>query len=296
MKAKALLLSSRPAFLILTPVSVLLGVSTSIASGATIELSLLLWVLLGALSAHISVNALNEYFDYRTGLDAITQKTPFSGGSGALPNHPEAARAVLWLGCITLLMTASIGLYLLSLRGWQILPIGLFGLLLVVAYTPWLNRYPWLCLMAPGLGFGVLMVMGVHFILAAHFTWLSAIVSMVPFFLSNNLLLLNQFPDREADAVVGRRTFPIAYSLKQCAAVYGLFMILTYAVIVTLITVNWLPLLAVVAILPVVMALFTLFGIIKYGAKIGEYLQYLAANVIVTIVTPLLLAIAIICG
>ncbi len=39
--------------------------------------------LLGAFLAHISVNTLNEYFDFKSGLDLETIKTPFSGGSGA---------------------------------------------------------------------------------------------------------------------------------------------------------------------------------------------------------------------
>ena len=41
-----------------------------------------------------------------------------------------------------------------------LLPIGLLGLVLVVSYTPWITRHPLLCLVAPGLGFGPVMVLG----------------------------------------------------------------------------------------------------------------------------------------
>ena len=49
----------------------------------------LMLVLIGAVSAHISVNTFNEYFDFLSGLDAKTVKTPFSGGSGALVENPN---------------------------------------------------------------------------------------------------------------------------------------------------------------------------------------------------------------
>ncbi len=48
-------------------------------------LSWALLALLGLLLAHVSVNVLNDYFDYRSGVDLKTQRTPFSGGSGILP-------------------------------------------------------------------------------------------------------------------------------------------------------------------------------------------------------------------
>ena len=45
----------------------------------------LILALAGGLLAHISVNALNEYLDFTSGLDLTTLRTPFSGGSGTLP-------------------------------------------------------------------------------------------------------------------------------------------------------------------------------------------------------------------
>lgn len=51
--------------------------------------------LLGALSAYISVNVFNEYIDFKTGLDLVTRRTPFSGGSGTLPANPEMTEFAL---------------------------------------------------------------------------------------------------------------------------------------------------------------------------------------------------------
>ncbi len=100
----------RLSFLILTPASIFLGFCTSLkAPGGQINIYDVLLVLLGAVSAHISVNTLNEYFDFRSGLDTKTSKTPFSGGSGALVKNPKAVDAVLNVAIATLSITILIG-------------------------------------------------------------------------------------------------------------------------------------------------------------------------------------------
>ena len=160
MQFKVVLLTSRPSFLVLTPICVFLGYSAALYNHYAIDYLLLTLILIGALCAHISVNMLNEYHDFRSGLDAKTIKTPFSGGSGALPANPDMAPFILMLGLVTLSITVLIGFYFISVRGLQLLPIGLVGVILILTYTQWLNRYPLICLIAPGAGFGLLMVIG----------------------------------------------------------------------------------------------------------------------------------------
>jgi len=296
MKLKTALQSSRPSFLLLTPVCVLLGLSTSLYKETTIFISMLPFILIGAIAAHASVNLLNEFYDFKSGLDLKTEKTPFSGGSGALPDNPEMANVVLAAGLVSLLITIIIGIYFAIDRDIQILPIGLFGLVLIVTYTQWLNRSPLLCLIAPGLGFGVLMVVGTHVILGAANTKLVWLVSLVPFFLINNLLLLNQYPDIQADATIGRRTFPIAFGLKNSNIVYAVFMLAAYLSILFYTVAGYIPALSVIALTPIALSLYALIGAVKYGARIGDFPQHMAANVGASILTPLLLAISIIIG
>lgn len=201
--------TARLPFLLLTLVCVLLGLATVWTVGEALDGVLLAKVTIGALCAHLSVNMLNEYADFRSGLDALTQRTPFSGGSGALPARPQWASAVLLVGLLALGVTLAVGLALLRLRGWTLLPIGLAGVLLVLLYTPWLTRHPLLCLLAPGLGLGPLMVVGTHVALGGHDLVAALAASWVPGCLASALLLLNQFPDREADRMVGRRNLVI---------------------------------------------------------------------------------------
>jgi 1,4-dihydroxy-2-naphthoate octaprenyltransferase len=293
MKLKIAIQSMRAPFLVLTPVCVFLGLSTVLASKADINMLLLTLALLGALLAHISVNTLNEYLDFKSGLDLVTDKTPFSGGSGALPQNPEMADTVLAIGMVAMIITLMIGSFFIWKYGTGIMPLGLAGLLIIITYTRWINQHPLLCLVAPGFGFGFLMVVGTQFVLQGEYTQLSWLIAVIPFLLVNNLLLLNQYPDIQADASVGRRHFPIAYGINRSNLIYGLFASITIAIIVAYVVLGYLPVLSLLALLPMPLAFFSLYGAIKYRAGIGSFPQYLAANVAVTILTPLLLALSI---
>ena len=296
MSLKTVLQTFRPSFLVLTPVCVFLGLSTVLSTQAPISHVMVLLVFIGAIFAHISVNTLNEYFDFKSGLDLTTNKTPFSGGSGALPNAPEVAGLVLKVGLLSLIITIIVGVYLIIERGLQILPIGLIGVMLIITYTQWINRSPWLCLIAPGLGFGVLMVVGTPLVLTGSYSPLAWLVSLVPFFLVNNLLLLNQYPDIHADACVGRKTFPIVFGVKKSNLMYAGFMLAAYTLILLSVLNGYIPTLGLIALVPMVLSLFALYGAVKYAEKITQAAQYMAANVAAALLTPLLLGIAIVNG
>jgi 1,4-dihydroxy-2-naphthoate polyprenyltransferase len=288
---KGLLGPMRVAFLVLPPVCVLLGVGTAAWSGGPVNLVHVALVLVGALAAHISVNALNEYFDFKSGLDLRTVRTPFSGGSGTLPADPAMARSALNTGLIALAITGVIGLYFSTVRGWALLPLGLLGLLVIVAYTPWLTRYAFLCLITPGLGFGPLMVMGTDFVLTGSYSWAAFFASLVPFFLVNDLLLLNQFPDVEADRSAGRRHLLIVAGNRASSVVYVLFLFLAFLSIAAGVWLGHLPVPGLLGLLALVIAVPTAVGAIRHAENLEKLMPYLGLNVLLNVITPLLLAI-----
>ena len=59
MNLQTLVRSTRPPFLVLTPVCVFLGIGAAVANQAEVSTYLVTLVTLGALFAHISVNTLN---------------------------------------------------------------------------------------------------------------------------------------------------------------------------------------------------------------------------------------------
>ena len=293
---QALLGPMRLPFLILTPACVLLGIGAAFYQSGRVDLLQVVIVLIGALAAHISVNALNEYFDFRSGLDLRTQRTPFSGGSGTLAAQPAMAPKALATGLVAMAVTAGVGLYFVFVRGAGLLPLGLAGLLIIAIYTVWLTRYPLLCLIAPGLGFGTFMVMGTSFALTGQYSWTAFVASLVPFFLVNNLLLLNQFPDVEADRSIGRKHFPIVIGRRASSWIYIAFLILTYTSIAGGVLVNLLPAWALLGLLTLPLAIAAGRGAHGRAEDISNLVPFMVQNVLLNIVTPVLMAVGLFLG
>ncbi|RPI91624.1 MAG: prenyltransferase [Chloroflexi bacterium] len=286
----------RPPFLILAPACVLVGLGSAYLQTSQINWFYFVLAVIAGVSAHISVNAFNEYFDYKTEVDARTQRTPFSGGSGTLQAHPELAKSTLVMAWITLAIPASIGLYFLSVWGWSALPIGIAGLALLYGYTVWMVYQPALCLIAPGLGFGPLMVLSTHFALTGSFTWQALIASLVPFFLVSNLLLLNQFPDVEADRSAGRRHYPILLGRTTSGYIYIAFLIAAYMVVVVGVSFGILPPFSLLALLTVVFAIQIVRSVLANSENVPALLPAMGQNVLVNLLTPVLLAIGLFIG
>lgn len=221
--------AARGPFLVLTPAVLALGMATAHAQLRTWPWLAMALVLVAGLAAHISVNAFNEVTDFQNGLDATTQRTPFSGGSGVLPAHPQLLPAVQRLAWGSLGVVVVVGAVLVAWRGWPLLLLGALGLVLVLSYSRHAVRSPWGSLVAPGLAFGPVMVVGAHLALGADLNGSVVLASLLPFFGVNNLLLLNQLPDVEADRRVGRRNWPIVFGTRASVRLYGAMLLLMVA-------------------------------------------------------------------
>jgi 1,4-dihydroxy-2-naphthoate octaprenyltransferase len=284
-------------FLVITPACVLTGLGTAVWSSTEKVSGLYFFLaLIGGICAHISVNSFNEYFDFKSGLDARTIRTPFSGGSGTLQEKPEFARQALITALTALAIVGLIGLYFLYVRGLALLPLGVLGLFVIAAYTPWFAHNPFLSLISPGVGFGILMVMGTDFVLTGRYSWTAFIASLVPFFLVSDLLLLNQFPDIEADRSVGRRNFPILLGARKSSLIYGAFLLMTYLSIIIGIILRYLPWACILGLLTVVIAVPAFIGAYRHGEDIKKLMPYLVLNVIINVVTPILVAVGLFLG
>ncbi len=278
-------------FLVLTPACLTAGLGSALYHGAPWSAGLFGLILFGAVCAHVAVNTLNELGDFHSGLDFLTRKTPFSGGSGTLPENPQLAPAAAAIAWTAFGLTALSGLVLLLLTGPALFPIGLAGLLVILTYTPLCTRIPWAGLVAPGIGFGLLMVPGCQVVLAGEYSWTAFWASLVPFFLVNNLLFLNQFPDTEADRRVGRRNFPLLYGVRAAAYLFTFQLAAAYLVIVLAVILNVFPGTALLALLSLPPALVLAAGVLAYRDFAQIRTAHLALNTIITLLTPVLLGI-----
>ena len=247
---KTVITTCRIPFLTLAAANVILALTTINFNQKSVMLSEFFICLIGALAAHIAVNTLNEYQDFHSGLDFKTDRSPFNGGSGGLVENPDAAPAVLNCVFFSVLVTILVGIYFLISRGTAILPIGLLGLLIVILYTNVINRFAVLCLFAPGIGFGSLIYLGSYYVLAGAMEVNVGILSLVSMFLVNNVLLLSQIPDLEADKTVGRRHIVITVGIKNSLKIYLLFLILALSLLVFSIIAGLLPTMSALTFIP----------------------------------------------
>ncbi len=289
---KALLGPARAPFLTLPPVVTLLGLGVAVwRTNGHVHYWYFLLALIGALTIHISVNALNEYHDYKTGLDELTQRTPFSGGSGALQARPDLAKKALGLGVVTAIITLLIGVIFFWRWGFGIVPLGILGLLVVITYTPLLTHIPIACLIAPGLGFGLLMVMGADYVLSGSYSLAAFWASLTPFFLVNDLLLLNQLPDVEADRQVGRRHYPMIIGREKSTLLYGVQLALAYLSLIIGVILGYLPALTLLGLLTIIIAIPTYRGVRAHANDMENLIPFMGKNVLINLATPLLMAV-----
>jgi len=289
-------LETRPQFLILTPMCVLVGVAVAAYKGFELNPLHVILTIVGALLAHVSVNVLNDYFDYRSGIDLATKRTPFSGGSGVLPAGLLKAQQVYLLGLASLVGVGAVGIYFTYEYGWEILPLGILGMVVIYLYTTHITKNPLLCAIAPGLGFGPLMVVGTYFTQTGEYSLAAGLASLVPGFLVSNLLLLNQFPDVEADKVAARRHLPIAFGRQFSARVYAALMIATYVSLAVAVSFSILPLTALIGLLALPLAAKTVTGVLKNYDETEKLLPFLGLNIQVILLTTLLTGAGILLG
>ena len=285
--------ASRPRFLILTPCCLLPAVACVVAERGPINNLNLILIFIAALAAHVSVNLFNEWEDFTSGLDLHTQRTPFSGGSGTLPAYPELADAVRLAAISSLSITVAIGLIFVGAEGWYLAMIGLIGVGLVYFYTNKITHHPWLCLFAPGLAFGPLMMGGANIALGGQNGLGVFVVSLMVFFLVNNLLLLNQFPDLEADKRFGRIHLPILIGRQNAAWFFVIFLAAAYLILFTGV---WLKVLSVYSLLgglTVLMAVYVANTVIQHAENVELLKPAMALNVAITLATPVLVAVGI---
>jgi len=288
--AKTWILETRPQFLLLVPVCVFAGVAASLYMGYSFNPLYFALAFFGALFAHISVNVLNDYFDYKSGIDFKTQRTPFSGGSGMLPGALLGPKKVYLLGIGSLAVTILIGIYFIFIYEWTILPIGILGVALVLLYTPYLTKLPGITeLIGPGLGFG-LIVLGTYFTQTGAYSVMAVVTAVIVGLFVANLLLLNEFPDVEADRGAGRKHIPIVLSRGKAAWIYCSIMAIAYALLIGAVIAEVLPLLALLGLATLPLGIKAIRGALRFHSDTGNLIPAMGMNVQIVLITPLLMS------
>jgi 1,4-dihydroxy-2-naphthoate octaprenyltransferase len=215
---------ARAPFLVLPVTLVICGTGAAAFEGVVHRTDSLL-ALLGLVAAHIAVNALNEWSDMRRGIDLETVRTPFSGGSGTLPAGDAPVGAALGLGIGASAVALVVGIWFLLQVGLIFLPFLLMGAVLVMGYTDALARLG-IGEIAAGLGLGGMAVAGTAVVQDGVLGPVALAASVPAFLMTFNLLLLNEFPDEEADRKGGRKNLVLMLGRSKAALIYALAALL----------------------------------------------------------------------
>jgi 1,4-dihydroxy-2-naphthoate octaprenyltransferase len=130
-----------------------------------------------------------------------------------------------------------------------LVPILAVGAVAVFAYTDVLAR-AYVGELFAGLGLGALPVLGTALVQTGRYDAVAIAASLPAFFMTFNLLLLNEFPDEPADQEGGRRNLILLLGRRQAARLYALFGVLVPVSIAVSVLLDYLPTLALAAALP----------------------------------------------
>jgi 1,4-dihydroxy-2-naphthoate octaprenyltransferase len=292
-KLKFWFLETRPQFLILSFILAFLGTTVAWYDGA-ISIWYALLAGIGLVLTHASVNILNDYFDFRSGIDQAARRTPFSGGSGILPANLLTPRQVLWLGIAVFILAIPIGIYFIIVSGWQLLPLLIVAAFFIVLYSPVILKRPWPEWVA-GAGLGALPILGMYFVQSGVYTTNAIIACIPPAFLVHNLLLLNEFPDVEADKIAKRKTLPIAIGKKNAAIFYSVVNIAVYVWIIAWVAARVMPIWTLLALLTLPLAIRATNSAF-HSEEPAKFMPGMAANIMNVLLTQLLMGIGYILG
>jgi 1,4-dihydroxy-2-naphthoate octaprenyltransferase len=250
--------------------------------------------LIGIVCINAGLDMSNDYFDHLSGTDESNQElTPFSGGSRVIQEGILPARKVLAWSLLFYLIGIAIGLYLVALRGWPLLLLGLGGVFLAFFHNaPPIKLYyllPGLGELAVGIGCGPIVVLGAYYVqtqrLSGEALWASIPVAL----LITAVLYVNEFPDYDADNLAGKKTIPAVLGRERAVWGYVALMVATYAALLIGIVLGHLPvtLLLVLLVLPLVYR--AIRGVIRFHSDTPRLIPTLATTIQVHLLTGLLL-------
>jgi len=285
----AWLLLPRFHFIPLTVILVSLGTAIGAYEGF-FHLGNFLLAMVGSILVHITVNVINDYYDYVGGIDLNTQRTPFSGGSGVLTSNLLRPKQAFWLATICLLIAMGIGAYFVLTKGWILFPLLLVAGFSAYFYNVYLSKWMVGELFA-GLNFGPLIVLGSYYVQTGRYSWEALVASLAPGILTSNLLFLNEFPDREADEKGGRKHMVIAMGKKDARFLFVAFLLASYLCIVIGVLTKMMPVVTLIGLGTIGFGWKAAKGALKYYNDTNQLVPTLGANVITILGTQALSAI-----
>ncbi len=227
-KFDAWILASRPKTLPAAIVPVIVGTSLAVYHNK-LNLTAAIIALLCSVLIQIGTNFANDLYDFVAGTDKKERLGPQRAvASGIISINEMKAGIVISFG-----LSFILGMYLVYIAGWPILLIGVVSIIAGFAYTagPLPLAYNGLGDIAVFIFFGFIGTVGTYYVQALEIHPLVFWSSIPVGALITNILVVNNYRDREEDRSNNKNTLAVILGERFTRIQYVIFMILSYAVL-----------------------------------------------------------------
>ena len=273
----------RVRFLLASVIAVSVGLAINWRQNYTIDPLAAVLTFAGVISLHASVDLLNDYWDYKRGIDTITKRTKMSGGTGVLPEGLLQPSSVYRAGIGFLILGSVIGFYFVLTDGIIIAAILGFAILSIYFYST--------KIVDSGLAEffvavkGTMIVLGTYFIQSNQITLESILGGIVVGVLSSLVLFIASFPDHDADKSKGRKTLVIAVGKKNAASLFWVFPAISYSVIMLGIAIGVFPLLSLITLFSIPLVVKAGLGLKRNFNSVDELIPSMSSTLMFSRIT-----------
>ena len=229
----------RVRFLLASVIAVSVGLAITWWHTGNVTVFDAILTMCGVLALHASVDLLNDYWDFKRGIDTTTKRTKMSGGSGVLPDGILRPRQVYAGGIIFLVIGTIIGVYFVITNGIIIGIILAFAVVSIYFYSTkivdWGLAEVFVSIK------GTLIVIGTYFIQTSQISESVILGGIIIGILSSLVLFITSFPDHDADKAKGRKTLVISLGKKRASMIIWIFPVIIYGITVGTVIAQFFP-------------------------------------------------------
>ena len=280
----------RVRFLLASVIAVLVGLALNWSQNGSIEYFDAILTFAGVMALHASVDLLNDYWDFKRGIDTKTTRTKMSGGTGVLPEGLLKPSSVYRAGVFFLVLGALIGSYFVITYGILIAIILGFAILSIYFYST--------KIVDSGLGEffvavkGSMIVIGTFYIQSGEVNIESILAGIVIGTLSSLVLFIASFHDHDADKSKGRKTLVITVGKEKARKLFWIFPLFAYGVIVIGVVLNHLPVFTLISLMSFPLIIKSGIGLQKNYDSVENLVPYMSSTLKFSRITGILFVIS----
>jgi len=266
----------RVRFLLASVIAVSVGLALNWWQNSSIQPFEAVLTFAGVMALHASVDLLNDFWDFKRGIDTRTTRTKMSGGTGVLPEGLLKPSSVYRAGIPFLIIGSLIGGYFVIIDGIIIAVILGFAILSIYFYST--------KIVDSGLGEffvavkGSMIVIGTFFIQSGQISSESILAGIVVGSLSSLVLFIASFPDHDADKSKGRKTLVIAVGKRNASKLFWIFPLISYSAILVGVYANLFPLFSLISFCILPLMIKSGLGLQKNYDSITELIPYMSST------------------